>query len=174
MYDEKASIANPTSSYPPCHASMAWGPTISICEMSVWCWEALWLAATWMDTCALVWHNSVSNTMQGSGLTQFSVRWQRSDTIQCQTLCKALVRDNSVSDIMQGSDLTQFSVRHYARQCSDTIQCQTLCKTGVRHNSVSDTMQGSDLRQFSVRQYAKQWSYTIQCQALCKEVVWHN
>ena len=41
MYVGKASNANPTSSYPPCHASMAWGPTICICEMSVWCWEAL-------------------------------------------------------------------------------------------------------------------------------------
>ena len=51
MYDGKATNANPTSSYPPCHASMAWGPTICICEMSVWCWEALGLAATWMDTC---------------------------------------------------------------------------------------------------------------------------
>ena len=51
MYDGKASNANPTSSYPPCHASMAWDPTICICEMSVWCCEALWLAATWMDTC---------------------------------------------------------------------------------------------------------------------------
>ena len=38
---EKTSNANPTSSYPPCHASMAGGPTICICEMSVWCWEAL-------------------------------------------------------------------------------------------------------------------------------------
>ena len=38
---EKASNANPTSPYPPCHASTAWGPTICICEMSVWCWEAL-------------------------------------------------------------------------------------------------------------------------------------
>ena len=56
MYVGKASNANPTSSYPPCHASMAWGPTICICEMSVWCWEALWLAATWMDTCDLHWH----------------------------------------------------------------------------------------------------------------------
>ena len=59
MYVGKASNANPTSSYPPCYASMAWGPTIFICEMSVWCWEALWLADTWIDTCELesmVWY----------------------------------------------------------------------------------------------------------------------
>ena len=27
MYDEKAFNANPTSSYPPCHSRMVWGPT---------------------------------------------------------------------------------------------------------------------------------------------------
>ena len=27
------------------------GVLLSVCEMSAWCWEALWLAATWMDTC---------------------------------------------------------------------------------------------------------------------------
>ena len=47
MHVGKASNANPTSF----HACMAWGSTICICEMSVWCWEALWLKATWMDTC---------------------------------------------------------------------------------------------------------------------------
>ena len=63
MYVGKASNANPTSSYPPFHASMAWGPTICICEMNVWCLEALWLAATWMDTCA---HESSLVTEKGN------------------------------------------------------------------------------------------------------------
>ena len=48
----------PTQPFPTHLVMQVWGPTIWICEMSVWCWEALWLVATWMDTCEL-WSNCV-------------------------------------------------------------------------------------------------------------------
>ena len=36
--------------YPPFYARMAKGPTICICDISVWCQEVWWVAAKWIDT----------------------------------------------------------------------------------------------------------------------------
>ena len=51
MYVEKAFNASPTSTYQPCYAKLAWGPTVCICDMNAWWWEVWWVAATWIDTC---------------------------------------------------------------------------------------------------------------------------